>query len=308
MRLLKETNIDFLSKRKIALICSTIAIMVGIIATVIHGGPSYSIDFLGGTEIHVRFTSPPPIADVRSALSQIGYARAEIKAFGSPNDILIRVEQQETGTEISGPILEALKSSFTGLNPQMLSIDSVGPKIGKELRSAAVWAILFALGLILIYISLRFEFVFGVGAIVALFHDVLVTFGVFSLLRLEISLSVIAAFLTLVGYSLNDTIVVFDRIRENIRKMRREKFVNILNISINQSLSRTIVTSMTTLIVVLVLYLNGGEVLRTFSFALLIGVLVGTYSSIFIATPIVAGWEERQMQKNAAKSAAKRRR
>ena len=298
MRFIKKTNIDFLSKRKIAITCSIIVIAIGLGAMVYHGGPDYSIDFLGGTEIHVRFDRAAPIAEIRKALSEIGFGRAEIKNFGSPTDILVRIEQQESGTEISDAILGTLSEKFADLNPTMLSVESVGPKIGKELRSAAVWAILFSLMLILLYIWIRFEFVFGVGAIVALFHDVLITLGLFTLFRLEISLSVVAAFLTIVGYSLNDTIVVFDRIRENLKLMRRETFVNILNLSINQSLSRTVITSTTTLIVVLVLYLNGGEVLRNFSFALLVGVLVGTYSSIFIATPVVAEWEARQLQKN----------
>ncbi len=298
MRFIKKTNIDFLSKRKIAITCSIIVIAIGLGAMVYHGGPDYSIDFLGGTEIHVRFDGAAPIAEIRKALSEIGFGRAEIKNFGSPTDILVRIEQQESGTEISDAILGTLSEKFADLNPTMLSVESVGPKIGKELRSAAVWAVLFSLMLILLYIWIRFEFVFGVGAIVALFHDVLITLGLFTLFRLEISLSVVAAFLTIVGYSLNDTIVVFDRIRENLKLMRRETFVNILNLSINQSLSRTVITSTTTLIVVLVLYLNGGEVLRNFSFALLVGVIVGTYSSIFIATPVVAEWEARQLQKN----------
>lgn len=297
MRFLKETNIDFLSMRKKALTASIVVIVIGLAAMVIHGGPDYSIDFLGGTEIHVRFDQAAPVGEIRSALGNIGYGRAEIKNFGSPQDVLIRVEEQETGTEISSQILGALNENFAELHPTMLSTDSVGPRIGKELRENTVWAILFSLLLILFYIWMRFEFVFGVGAIVALFHDVLITLGIFTLLRLEISLSVVAAFLTIVGYSLNDTIVVFDRIRENIKSMRRDTFTRILNVSINQSLSRTIITSLTTLIVVVVLYVYAGEVLRNFSFALLVGIIVGTYSSIFIATPVVAEWEARQLQK-----------
>ncbi len=306
MQFLGKTNIDFLNKRRIAVSISLTVILIGMAAMVYHGGPDYSIDFLGGTEIHVEFSQPAPISEIRSALSDIGFGRAEIKNFGSPRDVLIRVEQQQTGSEISTSILNTLSEKFTDLNPTMLSVESVGPKIGKELRSAAIWAVLVSLALILLYIWIRFEFVFGVGAIVALFHDVLITLGLFTLLRLEISLSVVAAFLTIVGYSLNDTIVVFDRIRENMKALRRESFFNILNISINQSLSRTIITSLTTLIVVVVLYVNGGEVLRNFSFALLVGVVVGTYSSIFIATPVVAEWEARQLQK-AGKTNRRRR-
>lgn len=307
LQFIKDTNIDFLGKRKIALGVSALVIMIGLIATFLHGGPDYSIDFLGGTELHVRFAQAPRIGDIRSALSEIGFANAEIKQFGSPHDILIRVEQQETGTEISSPILNTLQNRFTDLSPELLSRDIVGPKIGQELRSQAIMAVLISLVLILFYIWIRFELVFGIGAVIALFHDVLITFGVFSLFRLEISLAVVAAFLTIVGYSLNDTIVVFDRIRENIKRLRREKFENILNLSINQSLSRTIITSLTTLLVVLILYVFGGEVLRNFSFALLIGVIVGTYSSVFIATPVVAEWEAKRIQKQAAQSARKRK-
>ncbi|MDQ7065303.1 MAG: protein translocase subunit SecF [candidate division KSB1 bacterium] len=298
MQFLKQTNIDFLSKRKIAISFSLFLIAVGLITLLIHGGPDYSIDFLGGTEIHVHFEKPAPIAEIRKALGEVGFAKAEIKNFGSPNDVLIRIEVQQNNDQATSTILNTLSEKFADMNPTMLSVESVGPKIGKELRSAAVWAVLVSLALILLYIWIRFEFVFGVGAIVALFHDVLITLGIFSILRMEISLSVVAAFLTIVGYSLNDTIVVFDRIRENLKSMRRESFFSILNMSINQSLSRTIVTSLTTLIVVFVLYINGGEVLRTFSFALLIGIIVGTYSSIFIATPVVAEWEMRQLQKS----------
>ncbi len=298
MQFLKQTNIDFLSKRKYAITFSIFLIAVGLITLIIHGGPDYSIDFLGGTEIHVHFNEPAPIAEIRKALGEVGFAKAEIKNFGTPNDVLIRIEVQQNNDEATSTILNTLSERFADMNPTMLSVESVGPKIGKELRTAAVWAVLFSLALILLYIWIRFEFVFGVGAIVALFHDVLITLGIFSIFRMEISLSVVAAFLTIVGYSLNDTIVVFDRIRENLKSMRRENFFSILNTSINQSLSRTVITSMTTLIVVFVLYINGGEVLRTFSFALLVGIVVGTYSSIFIATPVVAEWEMRQLQKS----------
>jgi len=175
------------------------------------------------------------------------------------------------------------------------SVESVGPKIGQELRSAAFWAIAVSLALLLLYISIRFEFIFAVGAVVALFHDVLITLGFFSLLNLEISLAVIAAFLTLVGYSLNDTIVVFDRIRENTKLHRRENLdiKRIINLSINQTISRTILTSLTTFIVVVVLYIFGGEVIHNFAFCMVLGIIVGTYSSVYIAAPLVVEWYEK---------------
>jgi preprotein translocase subunit SecF len=241
------------------------------------------------------------VAEVRSALTQVGFGNAEIKNFGSGKEILVRVQQQETGTEISDAIKAEISKAFPDNPYTVQMIEKVGPKIGAELRTAAVWAVLIAMFCILIYISWRFEFVFAVGAIVALFHDVIITLGVFSLLRLEISLNVIAAFLTIVGYSLNDTIVVFDRIRENLKVLRRETYENIINISINQTLSRTILTSGTTLIVVLVLYLFGGEVIHNFAFGLLIGIGIGTYSSIFVASPILVEWEkQRQLKKSKA--------
>ncbi|MFQ6113230.1 MAG: protein translocase subunit SecF [bacterium] len=294
MQFLVNTNFDFIGKRKAALIFSITLILIGLGSLILHGGPNYGIDFLGGTSVELHFEKDISIAEVRSALSRIGFGNAEIKNFGAGNEILIRVEEQEAGTEISDAIKAELTKSFPD-NPYTVQlVEKVGPKIGAELRRAAVWAILIALFFILLYISWRFEFIFAVGAIVALFHDVLITLGVFSLLRLEISLAIIAAFLTIVGYSLNDTIVVFDRIRENLKALRRETHETIINTSINDSLSRTIITSLTTMMVVLILYIFGGEVIHNFAFALIVGVVVGTYSSIFIASPIVVEWRKRR--------------
>ncbi len=288
----RETHIDFMQKRNYAILASAILILIGIASLLIKGGPKYSIDFLGGTEIHVQFQQPQDPGAVRAALGALGYADAEIKQFGGREDFLIRVEQQESGTKISGDILAALQKAFPSDPPEMRSIESVGPKIGRELRTASVWATLISLFLILIYVSFRFEFIFAVGAVVALFHDVMVTLGVFSLLNLEVNLAVVAAFLTLVGYSLNDTIVIFDRIRENLKVRRREnlKIEEIINLSINQTLSRTILTSLTVFFVVVVLFLFGGEVIHNFSFCMLIGVIAGSYSTIFIAATLVVEW------------------
>ncbi|MDZ7288903.1 MAG: protein translocase subunit SecF [candidate division KSB1 bacterium] len=300
MQFFRETHLDFLGKRKYALMISALLILIGITSLIIKGGPVYGIDFLGGTEIHVRFPSRVPISQVRDAMATLGFGKAEIKQFGSPNELLIRVQQQETGTLISDQIMQSLRRAFPNNVPEELSVESVGPKIGQELRNAAIWAIIISLGLILLYISVRFEFVFALGAVASLIHDVLITLGFFSLLNLEISLAVIAAFLTLVGYSLNDTIVVYDRIRENLKLYRRETrtIEELINFSINQTLSRTILTSLTTLLAVLSLYLLGGEVLHNFSFCMLIGIVVGTYSSIFIAAPIVVEWHKKaELQK-----------
>lgn len=300
MQFFRETNFDFMKNRKAAILVSAALILIGVLSLLFKGGPLYGIDFLGGTEIHVQFKQDQNAGAVRDAMGALGYGNAEIKQFGGTRDYLVRVQEQETGTQISDNIIAALQKAFPSDPPEMRSVESVGPKIGQELRDAAIWATLISLALILIYISYRFEFIFAVGAVVALFHDVLITLGFFSLLNLEVSLAVVAAFLTLVGYSLNDTIVVFDRIREVMKTHRREnlQIEKIINLSINQTLSRTILTSFTTFIVVVVLYLFGGEVIHNFAFCMLIGILVGTYSSIFIASPLVVEWyKKHQVEK-----------
>ena len=291
MQFIKETHIDFIGKRKIAIAISSALILIGIISLIVRGGPKYGIDFTGGTSLQVQFQKPVNIGEVRKILSNIGAGNAEIKEFGVENEILIRIQQQENMEDISDKVIATIKENMPD-NPLDLRMkETVGPRIGSELRRAAIWAILISLALILVYISWRFEFTFAVGAVVALFHDVMITLGIFSLLDLEISLAVVAAFLTIIGYSLNDTIVVFDRIRENLKVLRREKIVDIFNVSINQTLSRTILTSLTTFVVVIILFFFGGEVIHSFSFALVIGVIVGTYSSVFIASPVVVEWK-----------------
>ena len=221
------------------------------------------------------------------------FSSAEIKHFGNESSVALRIANIENEPEnFSSQLIEVLKNSFPDGYPKnkndfILSIGKVSPKVGSELSGKAIMAIIYAITLILIYISLRFEFVFAIGAIAAIAHDVTITLGIFSILGYEISLPVVAAFLTIVGYSLNDTIVIFDRIRENLKTIKKDSIVDTVNKSINESLSRTIVTSLTTFFVVLILYFFGGEVIRYFSFALIIGVLVGTYSSIFVASLIV---------------------
>ncbi len=288
----RETHIDFMKKRNYAIAASVIVILIGIASLILKGGPAYSIDFLGGTEIHVQFQQDQTPGAVRDALGALGYADAEIKQFGGNRDYLIRVQQKEDALRVSDSIIAALQKAFPTDPPEVRSVETVGPKVGRELRSASIWATLISLGLILLYVSFRFEFIFAVGAVVALFHDVIVTLGFFSLFNLEIDLAVVAAFLTLVGYSLNDTIVIFDRIRENLKLHRREnmKIEDIINLSINQTLSRTILTSLTVFFVVVVLFLFGGEVLHDFSFCMLVGVIAGSYSTIFIAATMVVEW------------------
>lgn len=301
MQLIHETHIDFLSIRKTALVVSSALMLVGLVSLFLKGGPQYGIDFLGGTEIHVQFKNEQRTADLRQAISGIGYGSAEIKQFGGARDYLIRVQQQqEQGTQISDSVIEALRKAFSHDPPEVRSAESVGPKIGQELRTKTVWAVVISLGLMLAYISIRFEVIFAVGAVIALFYNVLMTLGIFSLLNLEISLSVVAAFLTLVGYSINDTIVVFDRIRENLKLHRRENLgiERVINLSLNQTLSRTILTGMTTLMVVAILYFFGGEVIHDFAFCMLIGIIIGTYSSVYIAAPLVVDWyKKHEVQK-----------
>jgi preprotein translocase subunit SecF len=295
--LIKNVNIDFLGKRKIALTISGLVILAGLVSLVAHGGPHYSIDFEGGTEVQVLFNEATEVDAVRSALSEIGYGDAAIRSFGNPDEFLIHVKTSTQSEEQVSTIRGALASIHGESGYDIRRLETVGPKIGKELRGDMIAAVLIAMAGIVIYISIRFQFMYAIGALVALSHDVLITLGLFSLLNIEISLSVLAAFLFIVGYSLNDTIVVFDRVRENAKSKRQDAFVSVLNMSLNQTLNRTIITSLTTLTVVLILLFFGGEVLKPFSFALTVGLIVGTYSSIFVASPVVLAWSENQKKK-----------
>ena len=295
MELFAEANYDIISKRKFGMILSGILILIGLFSIVLHNGLRLGIDFQGGTLMQLQFEERVEIADLRSAMEQVGFGSAEIQRFGTPEEVLIRVLalQGEEGRKASEQIRTAISEQIPGNPFEVRRMEQVGPEIGSELRGQAVLAILSALLGIVLYISIRFEFKFAIASIIALVHDILITLGIFSVLNLEIGLSIIAAFLTIVGYSLNDTIVVFDRVRENLKAMRREAYDSLVNMSINQSLSRTVVTSVTTFLVVLVLYLGGGEVIRNFAFALIIGVVIGTYSSIFVASPVIVEWEAR---------------
>ena len=300
MQIIKDSKINFMSKSRFTILLSGALILAGIFSLIINNGPKLSIDFKGGTLIAVQYTKPININDLRSQLKNVNingqsfdFSTSEIKHFGDNSNVSVRIANLENEPEkFSQNFIDILKDIYPDALPEnkddfILSIDKVSPKVGSELSGKAIMAIIYAITLILIYISFRFEFTYAIGAIAAIAHDVIITLGVFSILGYEISLSIIAAFLTIVGYSLNDTIVIFDRIRENMKALKRESVVSIVNKSINESLSRTVVTSLTTLFVVLTLYFFGGEVIHYFSFALIIGVLVGTYSSIFVASLIV---------------------
>ena len=288
MRFLNKTNIDFISKQKIAGFLSITLIVAGIASLIIKGGPLLSIDFTGGTVAQVKFEIPVELGQLRETLSDYGFEGAEIVEFGSPDEILIKTQFSGSSSEISEQLTLALGKTFT-----LRRVESVGPKIGKELQNDALKAIGLALLLILIYITFRFDRYYALGSVMALIHDVLITLGVFSLLDYEINLSIIAAFLTIVGYSLNDTIVVFDRIRENIPKYMKKTLNDVVNISLNETLNRTVITSLTTMMVVVILFLWGGKVINLFAFALIIGVFVGTYSSLFVASPVMVYFEKR---------------
>jgi len=298
MRIIKDTNIQFMSQYKLGAFLSGTVIILGIVSLIIAGGPLLSIDFKGGTLLAVHFEEPVDIDEFRSVMGNVNidgesfdFSKAEIKLFGSPQDISVRIPHiDQEPDNFAQRIISHLRNAFSSKvleSDFILSIEKVGPKIGAELSNKAVLAIVSALALILFYISIRFEFNFALGAIAAIAHDVFVTLGIFSIMGYEISLPIIAAFLTIVGYSLNDTIVIFDRIRENTKSMKRLTYSEVIDKSINNSLSRTIVTSITTFIVVLILWLFGGEVINLFAFAMMVGIVVGTYSSIFIACPLV---------------------
>ena len=386
MELIRNTNINFLGKRKMGFFLSAILIIVGLVSLVIHNGPNFGIDFRGGVKIRAKFNRPVTENELKSKLVQLGYDRPKIQEdeakqeasidiryqpefedqkisavlasdpgdatatslqirpteeyvhLFQPTDIIQLVEGEKrarneireiverddmitfelakpTGVDFSSNAVVQMQSSAGrtlsdallrgGTDwhalPQGVNVSEVGPSVGKDLKWAALWSILWSIVILLLYISWRFEFRFAVGAIAALLHDVLITLGIFSLLVKEINLPTVAAFLTIIGYSLNDTIVVFDRIRENTNLFKGVDYVDIINQSINQSLSRTIITSLTTFFVVLTIFTlsSPGEEINTFAFALIVGVVVGTYSSIFVASPILHAWHVRNQRQAA---------
>jgi len=293
MRFFKNVNIDFLSRRKKFYILSVALIVIGLSCFLIRG-LTLGIDFSGGTEILVRFEKNVEINEIRTAMEKAGMPGAEIKTMGDEKDILIKTAELGEGTTVSDKIRETLTNTFKENRYEVLRTDKVGPKIGKELRVSAIYATIFSLIAILIYLAFRFEFVYAMGSVLGLFHDVLITLGMIGLfnalfpaLNLELNQGMVAAFLTLIGFSVNDTVVVFDRIRENIKLYKNEDIMTVMNKSINATLSRTIITSGLVFITVFILTIFGGEVLRSFAFTFTIGVITGTYSSIYVASAFV---------------------
>ncbi|MBN2645297.1 MAG: protein translocase subunit SecF [Desulfuromonadaceae bacterium] len=296
MELIKpDINVDFVGRRRLAFIASIALILVGLVSLIAHGGPEYGVDFAGGTLVQLRFDENTDAAQLKQLLVPEPLPSAVIQQFGDEaNEFLIRAQVTDSGLQgLRSAILSRLEASYGAGKVDLRRIEMVGPQVGKELREKGLLAILYAMIGILAYITWRFEFRFAVGAIVALMHDVLLTLGAFSLFGKEIDLPIIAAFLAIIGYSLNDTIIVYDRIRENMARHHKDDFSRVVNRSINETLSRTLLTSGTTLLVVLALFVFGGGVIHNFAFALLVGVVVGTYSSIFVASPILIAWQNR---------------
>jgi preprotein translocase subunit SecF len=356
MQIIKpDININFVGKRKIAFVGSLILIVISIISLVIKGGPTYGIDFAGGTVVQVKFSQETEPQAIKNALRSMGLGITSVQGFGEKeeHEFLIRASESTEALEsLASEIKQKLDTAYPQNKAEVRRVEMVGPKVGKDLREKALLAMFSALLFIVVYISGRFElkwmvsmimalclFVtlilfsnfgvsipililiallvtltcgfylklrFAMGAIVALIHDVIVTVGVFSLMNKEFTLPIIAALLTIIGYSLNDTIIVFDRIRENSRKYHREPYEAIINRSINETLSRTLLTSLTTLVVVVALFVLGGGIIHDFAFALIIGIFVGTYSSIYVASPVLIIWQQ-AMKKSIGKTGTRRR-
>ena len=283
----KQTNIDFLRMRRYAVYVSLALIVVSIASFVLRG-LNFGIDFTGGTLIELGYPDTAKLSSIREALETNGFDRATVQHFGTSLDVLIRLAptEGEDKAELSNRVVETLQAQAGG-QLDVRRVEFVGPQVGEELREDGGLAMIYALIGILIYVALRFEYRFSFGSVIALVHDVLITMGFFSITQIEFDLSVLAAILAVIGYSLNDTIVVYDRVRENFRKLRKATTIEVINRSINDTLSRTVMTSITTLMVLLALFFLGGEVIHGFAVALIVGVIVGTYSSIYVASTSV---------------------
>ena len=281
----RTTQIDFIGKRKIAFLLSAalIVLSIGSLAT---RGLNFGLDFTGGALIEVAYSEAPDMVSVRDSLNAAGLDDAVVQTFGLDTEIIVRIpprSEEESSAELSTTVLQALQAGFEG-EIEMRRVEFVGPQVGEELTEQGILAVVYALIGIFLYVMVRFQWRFSVGAVAALVHDVIITMGVISLLAVEFDLTVVAALLAVIGYSLNDTIVLFDRIRENFPRLRNSKPIEVVNTSVNQTLSRTLMTSLTTLLVLIALFIFGGEIINAFAFTLIVGVLVGTYSSIYVAS------------------------
>ncbi len=291
----KNTNIDFIGKRYLFFALSGVLVALGLLALVriSQGEANLGIDFAGGAAIQLRFEKPIQIEEARAALEEGGVKGAELQEVVAENKLLVRLKQDIVQKNVVEQVQEALNKKFSGNQFTVESSTEIGPTIGEKLRKDALLAVTISIIGIIIYIAFRFEFRFGIAATLATFHDVLVVLGILFLLNKEITLLIVTALLTIAGYSLSDTVVVFDRIRENLRLQKKESFQQIVNRSINEVLSRTFITGVTTFLVLLAIFFFGGEVIRDFALAMLFGLIVGTYSSWFIASPLLLLWEKR---------------
>jgi preprotein translocase subunit SecF len=294
-----DLNIDYLKRKGLFMGISGVLILIGIISLILRGGPNYGIDFAGGMLVEIRMANPTDSGEIQKALGGKGLSSAMVqnawelgKAGG--HDFIVRMDLGEANPEeMAQRVRQAVEDHFGAGSLNLRRVEMVGPKVGKELRVKGTWAMLLALLAIMIYLAWRFEFKYSLGAVIALFHDVLITLAVFSVTNREIDLPIVAAFLTIIGYSVNDTIVIFDRVRENLRKYRRMPLEQVMNKSVNETLSRTILTAGTVFLTDLALFLFGGGVIHDFAFALLVGIVAGTYSTVFIASPVALLWDSR---------------
>jgi preprotein translocase SecF subunit len=286
--LLTGTDIPFMRNRKFAYAFSAIMVISTIVWLIVHGGPKYSVDFTGGTLLQVRVSPVPHADEVRSALDAAGIRGVELQQMTAENadEFLIRAKVTQEAADLFPSVQRAIQTAKPGTTVELRRTERVGPKVGSELREKAIWAVLGSLGGILLYVGLRYEFKFAFGAVAALFHDVLVTLGILCFTGREVSLTVVAALLTIAGYSINDTIVVFDRIRERNKALRKEKHSRVMDIAVNETLSRTVITALTVLFCAIALFVWGGEVLRDFSFAMIVGLVFGTFSSVYVASAL----------------------
>ena len=288
------THIDFVGKKKYTLWISAISLLICVGSVYLFGGLKYGVDFAGGILIQVKFSKPVDVSELRSAMDAMGSKEAMVQAFGGENEYLIRVEKASEDLEVlSKKIQGSLQEQFKDKSAEIRRVEVVGPKVGSDLKEKALWAVGLSFIAILIYVGWRFKQVsYGLGGIVALVHDVIVTYGAISIAGIEYSLNVMAVILTIIGFSINDTIVIFDRVREDVKKFRKEDIETIFNTAINETLGRTVLTSGTVMIVVLILFFFGGAVIHDFAFALIVGLITGTYSTVYIASPVVLFWEK----------------
>jgi len=300
LQILHNINVDWMGKRAIAYTISGACVLISVLSLILHGGPRYGVDFTGGTLVEVSVTPAPSVEDVRKAIEGAGIEGAEIQRLEKAEYFLIRMGVGQGGKDPAPAVRAALEKAHDGSTVDIRRVENVGPRVGGELRGAAIKAVFLALGLILVYVAIRYDWRYSFGAVAALFHDVFIALGAVSLTNRELTLTVVAAFLTIAGFSINDTIVVFDRIRERKLTLRKESPQKIMNIAVNETLSRTIITSLTVTLTILALFFFGGDVIHDFSFAMLVGVVFGTYSSVYVASALALDtqlWLERQGKK-----------